>query len=160
MDAYPCVGEPTFTARCGSVALLVGTVARMPRALGPVTGPANLPNLPLCIILRSDAHWLSLGGPYPSSGMAIVASQKAGLSLLFIGEDSPSTLIIDKVAISTRSVLAISSSDADQKPAQTPGGFWVNPERGAVAELALQWLNFLRSCSVSAEARRAPPLCS
>src|SRR5262249_36976240 len=129
-------------------------------SLNPNRHLSMKPNLPLCIILRSDAHWLSLGGPYPSSDIAIVASQKAGLSLLFIGEDSPSTLIIDKVAISTRSVLAISSSDADQKPAQTPGGFWVNPERGAVAELALQWLNFLRSCSVSAEARRAPPRCS
>jgi len=111
---------PTFTARCGSALLLVGAVARMRAPWALSRRPAGLLNLRLCIILPSDARWPSFAGQRPSSGVGIVARQDIQPSFLFIGENNHSTMIIDKVAISTLSVPATSSSDAVQYPAANP----------------------------------------
>jgi len=92
--------------------------------------PANLPNLRLCIILAADARWPFFGGQRPCSGVAC-ASQDARLSFLFIREHNHSTIIIDKVAFSTRCVPANHLLTRLSNSLQTPTWVWVNPERGA-----------------------------
>ena len=68
--------------------------------------------------------------PAPCSGAAF-ASQDARLSFLFIRENNHSTMIIDKVAFSTRCVPANHLLTRLSNSLQTPTWVWVNPERGA-----------------------------